>query len=238
MVHLLSRRGELVIKGAGHGRRLYPELLLGPGTAMPRHRGATRHLFAELSQSRSPTATSSASSAVCAAGATCSPRRWRCPTVSTRTATRTTPAPIQNGACTLTFSPSLPASHGATAPPENRTNEYAAEATGRSTGAAPITAWVISVLLTPRNAPATTMPTTSTALESVNTAITARSTANSRSAPTTEGSSPIRASSHGAATTEVKASSSPQPKKIQPTCEAAMSSGKGAKASSVKKPTL
>ena len=37
----------------------------------------------------------------------------------------------------------------------NRTKPYVAEATGRSTGATLITAWVTSVLLMPRNAPAT-----------------------------------------------------------------------------------
>ena len=52
------------------------------------------------------------------------------------------------------------------------------------------------------------------------------------------GTVPSRRCSHGAATTEVKASSSPQPKNTQPTCEAVMSSGNGAKASSVKKPML
>src|SRR4051812_16538262 len=150
----------------------------------------------------------------------------------------TTPAPIQNGAWTLTFSPSLPASQGATAPPEKRTKEYAAEATGRSTGAAPITAWVITVLLMPRKAPATITPSTSTAFESVHTAIATRSRAKRLRLPSAVFTTPSLTSSQGATHTEVTASSTPQPKKIQPTWEAVMSSGKGVKASSVKKPML
>ena len=53
-----------------------------------------------------------------------------------------------------------------------------------------------------------------------------------------EGTVPKRRWSHGAVLTDVIASSSPQPKKTQPTCEALMSSGKGGKASRVKKPML
>ena len=79
----------------------------------------------------------------------------------------TAAAPTQNGTCTLTCSPSTPASHGAIAAPENRTKLYAAEATPRSTGAAFITVSVISVLLIPMNRPATTTHVASTALFSV-----------------------------------------------------------------------
>ncbi len=160
------------------------------------------------------------------------------PRVSTSTATSTAPAPIQNGACTLTSSPSRPATYGATAPPEKRTKEYAADATGRSTGAAPITASVIRVLLMPRNAPATMIPITRASFESVSTAIAARSTANSTREAITVGTVPNIRCRIGATTTDVNASSRPQPKKIQPTCDAVMSSGNGANASSVKKPML
>ena len=138
----------------------------------------------------------------------------------------------------LTFSPSLPAAYGATAPPENRTKEYAADATGRSTGAAPITASVMTVLLMPRKAPATITPTTSTARWSVQIAIAARSSAKSDSDVIIVGTDPIARCSRGATHTDVMASSRPQPKKIRPTWWAVMSSGNGVKASRVKKPTL
>ena len=155
----------------------------------------------------------------------------------TPTASATATAPIQNGAWTLTFSPSLPATYGAIAPPEKRTKEYAADATGRSTGAAPITASVIRVLLMPRNAPATMMPTTRAPLESVARAIT-RGRREQHQRGSTTGTVPKRRCSRGATNTDVTASSIPQPKKIKPTCEAVMSSGNGANASSVKKPKL
>ena len=45
----------------------------------------------------------------------------------------------------------------------NRTKPYAADATGRSTGATSITAWVVRVLFTPMIAPATITHTISTA---------------------------------------------------------------------------
>src|SRR3954447_12254168 len=155
-----------------------------------------------------------------------------------RTPTTTAAEPIQNGACRLTFSPSLPASHGATAPPENRTNEYADDATDRSTGAAPMTACVITVLLIPRNAPATTTPMTSAVRESVQIAIAARSRANRVRLVSAVGTVPSLRSSQGATQTEVKASRIPHPKKTQPTWEAVMSSGNGVKASRVKNPML
>src|SRR4029078_9575436 len=123
----------------------------------------------------------------------------------TTTETATAAAPIQNGACTETFSPSLPAAYGAIAPPPKRTNEYHAEATGRSTGAAPITASVISVLLMPRNAPATMIPITRASFESVSTAIAARSTANSTSEAITVGTVPNIRCRIGATTTDVNA---------------------------------
>ena len=49
----------------------------------------------------------------------------------------TAAAPIQKGAWMLTSSPSRPARYGATAPPENRTKLYAAEATGARPGPHP-----------------------------------------------------------------------------------------------------
>ena len=124
------------------------------------------------------------------------------------------------------------------APPLKRTKEYAADATGRSTGAAPMTASVITVLLTPRNAPATITPTTSTVRESVQIAMAARSSANSESAISTVGTEPIARWRRGATHTEVIASRMPQPKKTSPTWCAVMSSGNGVNASSVKKPML
>ena len=101
-----------------------------------------------------------------------------------------------------------------------------------------MTASVMTVLLMPRNAPATTTPTTRAALWSVSTAIIARSRANRLSEASTVGTEPNRRCSIGATQTEVIASSRPQPKKIRPTWWAFMSSGNGVKASSVKKPML
>ena len=52
------------------------------------------------------------------------------------------------------------------------------------------------------------------------------------------GTVPKRRCRAGAVHTEVIASSTPQPKNTQPTCEAVICSGNGVKASSVKKPML
>ena len=77
-------------------------------------------------------------------------------------------------------------------------------------------------------------------MSSVQTAITARSAAKSTSdAERRVGHGAERAAAAtGPRHTDVMASSRPQPKKIQPTWAAVMSSGNGAKASSVKKPML
>ena len=101
-----------------------------------------------------------------------------------------------------------------------------------------MTASVINVLLTPRKAPARTTPTTRAARESVSTAIIARSRPNRLSAAMITGTVPKRRCSAGAVHTDVIASSTPQPKNTQPTCEALIASGNGVKASSVKKPML
>ena len=68
----------------------------------------------------------------------------------------------------------------------------AAEAVERSTGAAPMTASVMRVLLTPRKAPARTTPMTSAVLESTSSAIIARSRPKSVRAPMIEGIVPKR----------------------------------------------
>ena len=75
---------------------------------------------------------------------------------------------------------------------------------------------VISVLFTPRNRPAMTTPTISTALCSVNMPITARSAANSASDSAIIGRVPKRACSFGARNTEASASKMPQPQKMKP----------------------
>src|SRR5699024_11314542 len=100
----------------------------------------------------------------------------------TMTPRHTAPAPIQNGACGLTLSPSRPASHGATAPPEKRTKLYAAEATPRCTGAALMTDSVTSVLVMPSARPATTTQVDRIGLLSVNRAMRAGITAKPASA--------------------------------------------------------
>ncbi len=55
----------------------------------------------------------------------------------------------------------------------NRTNPYAADATGRSTGETIMTACVVTVLFTPMKTPATITATTSTVCEFTKIAITA-----------------------------------------------------------------
>ena len=63
-----------------------------------------------------------------------------------------------------------------------RTNPYAADATGRSTGATIITAWVVSVLLMPMKMPEMITHSTRTVRLVGNIAMIARSTANRVSA--------------------------------------------------------
>ena len=62
---------------------------------------------------------------------------------------------------------SRPATYGARPPPMNRTNEYAAEATGRSTGETVMTACVVTVLFTPQKMPERITRMISTGLSSV-----------------------------------------------------------------------
>ncbi len=113
------------------------------------------------------------------------------------------------------------------------------DATGRSTGAAPITASVTRVLFTPRNAPATMMPTTMTISCWVNSAITSRSHPKRIRQAIIVGMVPKRRCSTGATTTEVKASRTPHPKKIQPICMIpALGRANGPAARMVKKPRL
>ncbi|MNY66132.1 hypothetical protein D3C86_2035080 [compost metagenome] len=94
------------------------------------------------------------------------------------TATTTHAPPTINGICGLNHSASLPARNGAMAPPMKRKKLYAADAVGRSTGAAFMTAVVIKVLLFPRNAPAMITATIMTVLSVVQFAMTNKVTAN------------------------------------------------------------
>ena len=126
-----------------------------------------------------------------------------------------------------TCSASLPARNGAAAPPEKRTNEYAAEATGRSTGDTFITASVMTVLTTPRIAPAATTATISTVWESMPRPSTSRSAATSTSAPASVRATPTRCAMRGAAKTDEIASIRPQPKNTRPSWCAPRPSGNG-----------
>src|SRR5690625_2085205 len=94
----------------------------------------------------------------------------------------------------------------------NRTKLYAADATGRSTGATNMTACVVSVLLMPIKMPAATTVAMSTASTSVHIAMTARSTANRPKAAYRERAVPHRACIRGAAIMEKKATSRPDRK--------------------------
>ncbi len=101
-----------------------------------------------------------------------------------------------------------------------------------------MTVSVMSVLFTPRKAPARMTPTTRTVLFSVQIAMAARMTAKPSSAPTMPARVPKRRWIIGATKTDVMASRTPQPKKMNPIWCAPMASGNGVKASSVKKPKL
>ena len=79
-----------------------------------------------------------------------------------------------------------------------------------------MTASVTRVLVTPRNAPATTIPAVTTVSLPAPRAITARSSEKSARTAVSVGSVPKRRCSTGASHTEAMASSRPQPKKVQP----------------------
>ena len=89
----------------------------------------------------------------------------------------------------------MPATNGAIAPPQKRTKLYAADATGRATGADSITACVMSVFVIPRNAPATMTDTIRTVCDAWPTAITASTAAIPASAAPRPATSPTSATS-------------------------------------------
>jgi hypothetical protein len=154
-----------------------------------------------------------------------------------------TSVPKKNGAAVVPELDAIQdASGGAKAPPRNLTPEYALDATGRGRSVASIETSVRTVLRTPRNRPPTTTsvmragalpwrrPMSSSV--SVSAGMTRRSTLVRR----------IRAVSSGATNTDVTASASPQPKKIQPSVMAfdtpSGTSANGVHASRTKKPML
>ena len=99
------------------------------------------------------------------------------------------------------------------APPQKRTKLYAADATGRWTGADSMTTCVISVFVTPRNVPATMTQTISAVCEACRTPITASRTAVPASAPASPRMSPKRREMGGATKTANTASITPQAQK-------------------------
>ena len=98
----------------------------------------------------------------------------------------------------------------------NRTKPYADDATDRSTGETSMTAWVVSVLLMPMNAPLT-MTATITALGvSTPAAMTAMTTPSAARLTYRTGGVPNRACRRGAKNTLNAATSRPQPVNTRP----------------------
>ena len=98
----------------------------------------------------------------------------------------------------------------------NRTNPYAAEATGRSTGETIITAWVVSVLLMPMNAPDTIVATITVFGDPVPKPITASTIASITRLAYNVGAVPKRRCSRGATATLNSATRMPQPVNTRP----------------------
>ena len=94
----------------------------------------------------------------------------------------------------------------------NRTKEYAADAIGRSTTAAAMTASVSTVLTIPSSAPDSTITTMSPGCEAWNTPPANRSAATNPSDTPSTDTSPNRRSSRCAPNTDVSATRTPQPK--------------------------
>src|SRR6185437_882134 len=110
----------------------------------------------------------------------------------------------------------------------NRTNEYAAEATGRSTGDTVITAWVVTVLFTPQTMPEAMTRMIRTGLFSVQIAMPSVISANTPRLMYIVRAMPSRDCSHGAPNTANSATNSPQPKNTNPSLIGDSSIGNGA----------
>src|ERR1700678_677933 len=123
---------------------------------------------------------------------------------------------------------SRPAAYGARPPPMNRTNPYAADATGRATGETVITAWVVIVLFTPMNTPETITATMSPRRSVVHTPITATTTAKQERLRYMVLASPSRSFSHGAPNTAKMATMTPQPVNTRPSLIGVSFIGNGA----------
>src|ERR1700685_2092714 len=93
----------------------------------------------------------------------------------------------------------------------NRTNPYAADATGFSTGETSMTAWVVRVLLSPTKAPETMTATMSVAFDEVKAAMTTRSRASRARVTYRVRGVPKRAWARGATNTAKMATMTPQP---------------------------
>ncbi len=106
--------------------------------------------------------------------------------------------------------------NGAMAAPRKRRKLYAADAVERSTGAASMTAVVMSVLLFPSTAPAKMTQTMTTAGVSVKIPINRSKIANMINIMTIALIVPNHCFSFGAVKTDVIASNIPQPRKTNP----------------------
>src|SRR3984957_17382138 len=110
----------------------------------------------------------------------------------------------------------------------NRTNEYAAEATGRSTGETVITAWVVTVLFTPQTMPETITRTISAGLFSVQIAMPRLISAKMNRFAYMGRAIPSGRCSQGGANTANTATMMPQPKNTRPSLIGDSSIGNGA----------
>src|SRR6185312_7631592 len=120
----------------------------------------------------------------------------------------------------------------------NRTNEYAADATGFSTGDTVMTAWVVTVLFTPQTMPERMTRTIRAGLFSVQIAMPSVISANRPRLAYIVFAMPNRACSRGAPNTANSATKMPQPKNTKPSLIGDSSIGNGAYPRMVKKPQL
>src|SRR6476660_6414892 len=129
------------------------------------------------------------------------------------TESNTNPAPTIKGVLGRYHSASFPERNGAIVPPRKRKKLYAAEAVDRSTGAAFMTAVVMSVLLLPNKAPAIITAAITTHWVDVQIPIASRRSANRINIIHIDLTVPNHCCSFGAMKTEVRASNIPQPRK-------------------------
>src|SRR5699024_8823554 len=171
-------------------------------------------------QISSPAVIASASSTPVSSGWEPTAVRWRRPSTSISIDSTSVPAASRYGAPAVVAAARGPATAGATAPPRNRTPEYAELATPRGRSVASMTVSVSAVFMIPSSSPPTTISTIIPVIELWARLIAAISTVSSPRVVSSVGIRPSRRVSSGATNTEVIASPVPQPKKTPPMASA------------------